>query len=131
MAISDEIARLQQAKADLKTAIEGKGVTVSSSAKLEDYPALVDSIQAGGGGGCSYTEIFVNEDDDEIIDILSYQQSGQNSVIFVSNYNYERFYVTIKRGDTTILARTRCHNALILIRGYVFAYSINATEGRV
>jgi hypothetical protein len=49
MAISDEITRLQQAKADLKTAIEGKGVTVSSSATLDDYAALVDSIEAGGG----------------------------------------------------------------------------------
>lgn len=49
MAISDEITRLQQAKAALKTSIEGKGVTVSSDATLDDYPALVDSIQAGGG----------------------------------------------------------------------------------
>ena len=51
MAISDEISRLQSAKSALKTSIEGKGVTVSSSAKLEDYPALVDSIEAGGGSG--------------------------------------------------------------------------------
>jgi len=50
MAISDEITRLQSAKSALKTSIEGKGVTVPSSAKLEDYPALVDSIEAGGGG---------------------------------------------------------------------------------
>lgn len=49
MAISDEITRLQQAKAALKTSIEGKGVTVSSDATLDDYPALVDSIEAGGG----------------------------------------------------------------------------------
>lgn len=50
MAISDEITRLQQAKAALKTSIEGKGVTVSSDATLDDYPNLVDSIEAGGGG---------------------------------------------------------------------------------
>ena len=49
MAISDEITRLQQAKADLKTAIEGKGVTVPSNATLDDYADLVDSIEAGGG----------------------------------------------------------------------------------
>lgn len=47
MSISSEITRLQNAKADLKTAIEGKGVTVSSSAKLEDYADLVDSISTG------------------------------------------------------------------------------------
>lgn len=51
MSIASEITRLQTAKADLKTAIEGKGVTVSSSAKLDAYPALVESIQAGGGSG--------------------------------------------------------------------------------
>lgn len=49
MAISDEITRLQNAKAALKTSIEGKGVTVSSDATLDDYPALVDSIETGGG----------------------------------------------------------------------------------
>lgn len=44
MAISDEITRLQGAKADIKTAIEGKGVTVPSSSKLDDYADLIDSI---------------------------------------------------------------------------------------
>lgn len=49
MSIASEISRLQQAKADLKTSIENKGVTVSSSATLEDYPDYVDAIQQGGG----------------------------------------------------------------------------------
>lgn len=48
MSVASEITRLQTAKADLKTAIEGKGVTVSSSAKLDAYPALVESISGGG-----------------------------------------------------------------------------------
>lgn len=48
MSIANEITRLQGAKAGLKTAIEGKGVTVPSSAKLDDYPDLVDSIPQGG-----------------------------------------------------------------------------------
>ena len=47
MSIASEISRLQTAKADLKTSIEGKGVTVPSSAKLDDYPDLVDAIQSG------------------------------------------------------------------------------------
>lgn len=50
MSIASEITRLQTAKADLKTAIEGKGVTVPSSATLDDYADLVDDIQTGGGG---------------------------------------------------------------------------------
>lgn len=47
MSVASEIARLQQAKADLKTAIEGKGVTVPSNALLDDYADLVDAIQQG------------------------------------------------------------------------------------
>lgn len=51
MSIASEISRLQTAKADLKTAIEGKGVTVPSSTKLDGYADLVGSIEQGGGGG--------------------------------------------------------------------------------
>lgn len=47
MSVASEITRLQTAKADLKTAIEGKGVTVPSSAKLDAYPASVESISGG------------------------------------------------------------------------------------
>lgn len=45
MAISDEITRLQIAKAGLKTAIENKGVTVPSSTKLDGYANLISSIE--------------------------------------------------------------------------------------
>ena len=54
MSIATEITRLQTAKADLKTAIEGKGVTVSSSATLDDYADLVDLISGGGGSTMLY-----------------------------------------------------------------------------
>ena len=61
MSIANEITRLQTAKADLKTAIENKGVTVPSSAKLDSYSSYVDSIeQGGGGGGSSVPENDVN-----------------------------------------------------------------------
>lgn len=51
MSIASEITRLQNAKADIKTAIEAKGVTVPSNAKLDDYDTYVGQIQTGGGGG--------------------------------------------------------------------------------
>ena len=50
MSVSSEITRLTNAKAAIKTAIEGKGVTVSSSTTLDGYADLIDDIQAGGGG---------------------------------------------------------------------------------
>ena len=69
MAISDEIVRLQQAKADLKTAIEGKGVTVPSSTKLDGYANLVDSIEtSGGSGGDDWLYISIK---DEVIKIVN------------------------------------------------------------
>lgn len=49
MSIATEITRLQGAKVALKTAIEGKGVQVPSSALIDAYPDLVDQIQQGGG----------------------------------------------------------------------------------
>lgn len=51
MSVQSEITRLTNAKAAIKTAIEGKGVTVPDGAKLDALAALVESIQAGGGGG--------------------------------------------------------------------------------
>lgn len=48
MSITSEINRLQTAKADLKTAIENKGVTVPSNTKIDGYADLVDSIETGG-----------------------------------------------------------------------------------
>ena len=59
MSIASEISRLQTAKADLKTAIEGKGVTVPSSTKLDGYADLVDSIEQGGGGGDDWLYISI------------------------------------------------------------------------
>lgn len=46
MTIASEISRLQTAKADLKTAIEAKGVDVASET-LDAYAALVDDISQG------------------------------------------------------------------------------------
>ena len=45
MSIADELTRIQGAKADLRTAIQAKGVTIPASAKLDAYPDYVDAIQ--------------------------------------------------------------------------------------
>lgn len=51
MSVQSEITRLQNAKAAIKTAIEGKGVTVPNGTLLDGMAALIESIEAGGGGG--------------------------------------------------------------------------------
>ena len=50
MSIQTELTRITNAKAAIKTAIEGKGVTVPDGTKLDGLAALIESIQAGGGG---------------------------------------------------------------------------------
>lgn len=49
MSIADDLTRIQTAKSDLRTAIQGKGVSVPSSAMIDDFPDYVDAIQQGGG----------------------------------------------------------------------------------
>ena len=51
MSIASEITRLQGAKADIKTAIEAKGVTVPSAASIDTYGTYVGQISAGGTCG--------------------------------------------------------------------------------
>lgn len=48
--IMTKINDLNTAKSNIKTAIESKGVTVSSDKKLADYAGLISSISAGSVG---------------------------------------------------------------------------------
>ena len=50
MSIQTELTRIINAKAAIKTAIEGKGVTVPDGTLLDGMAALIESIEAGGGG---------------------------------------------------------------------------------
>lgn len=50
MSIQTELTRIINAKAAIKTAIEGKGVTVPNGTLLDGMAALIESIEAGGGG---------------------------------------------------------------------------------
>ena len=51
MSIQTELTRITNAKASIKTAIEGKGVTVPDATLLDGMAALIESIEAGSGGG--------------------------------------------------------------------------------
>lgn len=48
MSIQTELTRITNAKAAIKTAIEGKGVTVPDGTMLDGMAALIEAIQAGG-----------------------------------------------------------------------------------
>lgn len=49
MSVQTQIDRLASAKAAIKTAIEGKGVTVPDATMLDGFASLIDGIEAGGG----------------------------------------------------------------------------------
>lgn len=51
MSIQTELTRITNAKATIKTAIEGKGVTVPDGTLLDGMASLIESIETGGGGG--------------------------------------------------------------------------------
>ena len=51
MSIQTELSRIINAKAAIKAAIEGKGVTVPEATLLDGMAALIESIEAGGGSG--------------------------------------------------------------------------------
>ena len=48
MSIQTELTRITNAKAAIKAAIEGKGVTVPNGTLLDGMAALIESIEAGG-----------------------------------------------------------------------------------
>ena len=49
MSIQNELTRITNAKAAIKAAIEGKGVTVPDATMLDGMAPLIESIEAGGG----------------------------------------------------------------------------------
>ena len=53
MSIQTELTRITNAKAAIKTAIEGKGVTVPAGTLLDGMASLIESIEAGGSGGAN------------------------------------------------------------------------------
>ncbi len=60
MSIADQINRLNNAKAAIKQSIINKGVEVKDSALLDEYPALIDSIEVGSGEGGADSESVWN-----------------------------------------------------------------------
>ena len=49
MSIQTDLTRIKNAKAAIKAAIEGKGVTVPEATLLDGMASLIESIEAGGG----------------------------------------------------------------------------------
>ena len=64
MSIQTELTRLTNVKAAIKTAIEGKGVTVPEATLLDGMAGLIESIEAGGGATEPYIEEVIDGNGD-------------------------------------------------------------------
>lgn len=57
MSLTSSLQRIVQAKADIKSAIEAKGVTVGDNVSIVDYDDYIAQITGGGGGGSFTLEV--------------------------------------------------------------------------
>lgn len=77
MSIATEISRLQTAKAGIKTAIEGKGVVVPTSATLETYASYISSIEYDYVEPVTLPDIYTQ---------VKYIQTSDNTCAFITDY---------------------------------------------
>ena len=104
MSIQTELTRLTNAKAAIKTAIEGKGVTVPDATLLDGMAALIESIQAGGGttyGAYTPSEDLSIYNNDIVIETGNTHAS--NGIIYCEDYNslsssYDMLFLVVVDG---------------------------------
>ena len=99
MSIQTELSRIINAKAAIKAAIEGKGVTVPEDTLLDGMATLIESIEAGGGGGGNivagtYTPASTQTNRVTVTHNLGKKPTG----VLFAKYHYD-----INRGADTVL----------------------------
>ena len=101
MSIQTELTRITNAKAAIKTAVEGKGVTVPDGTLLDGMAALIESIEAGGGGSGNFaTGTFTTTDDIKSNVVINHNLNVKPKFIIVLNTDLE----TYSRSNPTVLA---------------------------
>lgn len=113
MSITSELNRLQQAKSDLATSIENKGVAVPAATTIDGYAALVDSIPSSG------VNIFDEMKDNINVAIPNSNPFG-NAYSFLFNFVYGKTYKVI----------VKCRHATSDSIG-VYCYRGNANQPNV
>ena len=136
MAISDELTRIQTAKADIKASIEAKGVTVPSDALIDTYSDYVDEIQTGGGGGQAeqdlidlierkVTSITIPSGTTKIGDYVFFRCQGLTSISIpstVTTFGRNVFY------ECTSLTSVTFSNGITVFGDGTFENCINLTS---
>ena len=109
MSIQTELTRITNAKAAIKTAIEGKGVTVPDATLLDGMAALIESIETGGGGSGNFaTGTFTTTDD-----ITS-------NVVINHNLGVKPKFIIVVSTDDEAYSKS---NPLLLSFYYIYQYN--------
>lgn len=92
--ISDELNRLIQAKAGIKSALEEKGLTIGDSSTLDEFPGLIQEMEVGGGTAdtsqlidlieCDIQQLIIPEGTTKMGGGAIYKQPNLQSITFPS-----------------------------------------------
>ena len=116
MSIASEITRLQNAKADIKSSIEEKGVTVPSTATLDEYSELIDSIPAGGGD-IDWSAIGYSEEPKSIKEDYNYAKNIYDNWDATQTSYYRMFYNDTKLRIAPLVDTTNGRDFSEMFRG--------------
>lgn len=120
MSIQTELNRITNAKAAIKAAIEGKGVTVPDGTLLDGMASLIESIEAGGGeiatGTFAVTEDYISTAPEIVLthnlgkpptSFILYRENGADGVSAMTGGGVVFFATTsFYRGIRQIMAGT-------------------------
>lgn len=113
MSIQTELTRITNAKAAIKTAIEGKGVTVPDGTMLDGMAALIEAIEAGGGAKIA-TGTVVPANDNSIT--IEHGLGEVPNVFFWCTTDFVNHTTTISSGAVRVTSKT---NGDTLCGGYI------------
>ena len=138
MSIQTDLTRITNAKAAIKTAIEGKGVTVPDATLLDGMAALVESIEAGGGGAGElfHTEITLATSGEVLT--LEVGEKGERSAAMIvsakvgSAFEYGKNYGVMNIGtiNTNGISKKPYIRNIIVYRDGYSAFQGNDTSAQ-
>ena len=82
MSITTEISRITKAKEDIRTSLVNKGATISETAKLDEYSAIIDEMTIGSGGTSTDSDGLVMETENYSGGTLSALTTSVTSISF-------------------------------------------------
>lgn len=145
MSIQTELSRIINAKAAIKAAIAGKGITVPDGTLLGSMAALIESIEAGGGAkiatgsftptaDCNYYEITHNLGEKPTLAIClcaeiirgSFEVLYDDSTQRIAWYNGSGYLSGLSNPGSSIINQTKPSGSKITNAGMY-----NATENTI